>query len=93
MLRSPLGLLAVRPLGLATGFVGSWKAAGTEAEGDAASAWTRGSGLGLAVGLTGRLIRGDEAFKLDFIGLSVLGDLGVCMQACFCLFGVQLQAL
>lgn len=92
MLRNPLGLLAVRPLGLATGLVGSWKAAGTAAEGDAESAWTRDDGLALAVGLAGRLIRGAEAFKLDLIGLSVLGDLGVCILACPCLFGVWLYA-
>ena len=79
MLRKPLGLDAATPLGLASGFVGSWKAAGTAAAGEAGPNWLSDCVLGFANWMSDKLAAGVEPFKLDFIGLSPLGDFGVCI--------------
>ena len=80
MLRKPLGLDAANPLGLASGFVGSWKAAGTAAAGEAGPNWLSECALGFANWISDKLTAGVDPFKLDFIGLSPPGDLGVCIE-------------
>lgn len=71
MLRKPLGLAAVNPLGLAIGLVMPWMALEPDLTPDCAS--------GFADWISDMLAAGAEAFKLDFMGLSALGDLGVCI--------------
>ncbi len=69
MLRKPLA--AANSLGLAVGLVMPWMVAEPDVRPDCAY-WC-------ANWLSDKLAAGADAFKLDFNGLSALGDLGVCI--------------
>lgn len=80
ILRKPRGLAAVKSLGLAIGLMVSWKAAaGAAGDAEAEPDLMPACALGFAGWTSEKLAAGAEAFKLDFMGLSALGDLGVCV--------------
>ena len=84
-LRTPLGLPAVNSLGLVIGLMVSRKAAaGAAADAEVEPGFMPDCEFGFAACISEKLAAGSEAFKLDFVGLNALGDLGVCICMVVC---------